>query len=95
MEEDYISNLKNFSKLDFQSKVDVINTGRLTPELKGLLQTTGRNGQKITRSFQTEWYSTPEKTGYVAVLRKTVFTAFPAFCSQLVTISGLPRDIVT
>jgi len=28
-----------FSKLDFQSKVDVINTGRLTPELKGLLQT--------------------------------------------------------
>jgi len=35
MEEDYISKLKNVSKLDFQSKVDVINT----PELKGLLQT--------------------------------------------------------
>ena len=54
MEEDYISKLKNFSKLDFESKVDVINNGRPTPELKGLLQTTG---QKITRSFQTEWYA--------------------------------------
>ncbi|KAJ0003937.1 hypothetical protein NQD34_010151 [Periophthalmus magnuspinnatus] len=57
MEEDYISKLKNFSKLDFQSKVDVINTGRPTPELKGLLQT---SGQKITRSFQTEWYTRKE-----------------------------------
>jgi len=38
MEEDYISKLKNVSKLDFQSKVDMINTGRPTPELKGLLQ---------------------------------------------------------
>ncbi|XP_056264783.1 hemicentin-1-like isoform X4 [Pseudoliparis swirei] len=34
MEEDYISKLKHVSKLDFQSKVDVINTGRPTPELK-------------------------------------------------------------
>jgi len=39
MEEDYISELKHVSKLDFQSKVDVINTGRPTPELKGLLLT--------------------------------------------------------
>lgn len=37
MEEDSISKLKNFSKLDFQSKREVINNGRPTPELKGLL----------------------------------------------------------
>ena len=89
MEEDYISKLKNFSKLDFESKVDVINNGRPTPELKGLLQTTG---QKITRSFQTEWYA---RKDCVAVLRKTAVTVFPAFCSQLVTMSGLTWDIVT
>ena len=41
-----------FSKLDFQSKREVINEGRQTPELKGLLQIMG---QKITRSFKTKW----------------------------------------
>ncbi|KAF4075810.1 hypothetical protein AMELA_G00223020 [Ameiurus melas] len=52
--EDYIDKLKRFSKLDFQSKLEVINKGRPIPELKDLLQTTG---PKITRSFQTEWYT--------------------------------------
>ncbi|XP_032067022.1 zinc finger MYM-type protein 1-like isoform X3 [Thamnophis elegans] len=51
--EDYISKLKNFSKLDFQSKEEVIIKGRPTPELKGLLQRHNQN----TRSFQTEWYT--------------------------------------
>ncbi|XP_032067125.1 zinc finger MYM-type protein 1-like [Thamnophis elegans] len=51
--EDYISKLKRFSKLDYQSKKEVIIKGRPTPELKGLLQ---RNRQ-ITRCFQTEWYT--------------------------------------
>ncbi|XP_032065573.1 zinc finger MYM-type protein 1-like isoform X2 [Thamnophis elegans] len=51
--EDYISKLKKFSKLDYQSKKEVIIKGRPTPKLKGLLQ---RHNQK-TRSFQTEWYT--------------------------------------
>ena len=45
--EDFIAKLKQFSKLDFQSKREMINNGRPMPELKGLLQATG---QKITRS---------------------------------------------
>src|SRR4029434_2079565 len=45
--EDSIAKLKHFSKLDFQSKREVINNGRPMPELKVMLQTTG---QKITRS---------------------------------------------
>ncbi|XP_028677925.1 zinc finger MYM-type protein 1 isoform X1 [Erpetoichthys calabaricus] len=52
--ESYISKLKNFSKMDFKSKQEVINNRRPTPELKGLLQT---KGQKANRSFQTEWYT--------------------------------------
>ncbi|KAJ6633916.1 hypothetical protein lerEdw1_014256, partial [Lerista edwardsae] len=48
-----IENLKYFSKLDFRSKQGLINHGRPMPELKGLRQNTG---QKITRSFQVEWY---------------------------------------
>ena len=56
--EGFISKLRNFSKLDFQSKQEVINTGRPTPELRGLLQTTGvRNRRETTRSFQKDWYS--------------------------------------
>ena len=51
--EDYISKIKQFSKLDFQSKQEVIIKGRPTPELKGLLQTSGQK----SRSFQTEWYT--------------------------------------
>ena len=46
--EDFIAKLKQFSKLDFQSKREMINDGRPMPELKGLLQMTG---QKIIRSF--------------------------------------------
>src|SRR4029434_10538246 len=38
--EDSIAKLKHFSKLDFQSKREVINNGRPMPELKGMLQTT-------------------------------------------------------
>src|SRR4029434_2945360 len=45
--EDFIAKLKQFSKLDFQSKREMINNGRPMPELKGMLQATG---QKITRS---------------------------------------------
>src|SRR4029434_3079018 len=45
--EDCIAKLKQFSKLDFQSKREVINNRRPMPELKDMLQTTG---QKITRS---------------------------------------------
>ena len=45
--EDFIVKLKQFSKLDFQSKREMINNGRPMPELKGMLQATG---QKITRS---------------------------------------------
>ena len=56
--EDLISKLRHFSKLDFQSKQELINTGRPTPELRGLLQTTGvGNRRETTRSFQTDWYS--------------------------------------
>uniref|UniRef100_A0A3P9K3W7 Zinc finger MYM-type protein 1 n=1 Tax=Oryzias latipes TaxID=8090 RepID=A0A3P9K3W7_ORYLA len=49
--EDYISNLRNFSKLDFQSKQEIILKGRLTANLR-ILQTTGQKN----RSFQAEWY---------------------------------------
>uniref|UniRef100_A0A3P8SLS9 DUF4371 domain-containing protein n=1 Tax=Amphiprion percula TaxID=161767 RepID=A0A3P8SLS9_AMPPE len=51
--ENYISKLKEFSKLDFQSKQEIIIKGRPTPQLKGLLQTTGQK----TRSFQMDWYT--------------------------------------
>lgn len=62
-------------------------------KLNDLLQTTG---QKITRSFQTEWYTRKEwLCGCVVVRRETAFSAFPAFCSQRVTLSGLQRDFVT
>ena len=71
--------LKQFSKLNFQSKQKVINKGRPTPELKGLLQNTG---QKIGTHKKTVW-------------RGTTFSAFPAFFFQPVTMSGLRWDIVT
>ena len=54
--EDLISKLRNFSKLDFQSKKELVNVGRPTPALRGLLQTTGVGGRETTRSFQTDWY---------------------------------------
>ncbi|MEQ2303158.1 hypothetical protein AMECASPLE_013815 [Ameca splendens] len=46
-------NLK-FSKVDFQSKQEIISKGRTTPELKGLLQSMKQKG---TPSFQMEWYT--------------------------------------
>ncbi|XP_063061049.1 zinc finger MYM-type protein 1-like [Engraulis encrasicolus] len=51
---DVISQLRGFSKLDSQGKKDVMKHERPTPELKELQQ---RTGQKITRSFQSEWYN--------------------------------------
>ncbi|XP_061742423.1 uncharacterized protein LOC133542382 [Nerophis ophidion] len=54
---DLISEIRNFSKLDRQSKQDVINAGRPTPELPDLIQTCVVRGQKITRSFQKDWYT--------------------------------------
>lgn len=44
--------LQQFSKLSLESKQEVISEGSPTPELKGLIQTTGRT----SRCFQTEWY---------------------------------------
>lgn len=57
MEENYISYLKTFPTLDFQSKQKVIADGRPTPELKGLFPATG---QKVPRSFQMDWYRRKE-----------------------------------
>lgn len=54
--EDYVSKLREFSKLDFQSKQEIIIKGRPTPEL-GMLQTTGHK----SRSFQT--FKTEERKG--------------------------------
>ena len=50
MEEDL--KLRNFSKLSFQSKVNILKKGRPIPDLKNLLQTTGR--KKVNRSFRKE-----------------------------------------
>ena len=87
--EDYLNKLKHFSKLDFQSKLELINTGRPMPELKD-----GTEDNTVFFFFQR--IGTPEKTGCVGVLRETAFSAFPAFCSQRqVTMSGLQRDFVT
>ncbi|XP_053556836.1 zinc finger MYM-type protein 1-like [Bombina bombina] len=51
-----MEHLKNFSRLDFQAKREVINNGRPMPELKELVQPQ----KNITRSFQTEWYQRKE-----------------------------------
>ena len=94
---DSIAKLRNFAKLDFQSKKEVINDGRSIPELNGLLQTTG---QKLTRSFKQS--GTAEKTGCVAlwlcgsVLQEIAFSAVPVFCPQhLNKMSGLAQYSVT
>ena len=58
MEEDLILNLRNFSKLSFQSKVNILKKGRPIPDLKNLLQTTKR--KKINPSFHKEWYTRKE-----------------------------------
>lgn len=49
-----IQRLRKFSTFSFEQKKEVIRNGKPTPELKDLHQ---RKGQKIIRSFQTEWYS--------------------------------------
>ena len=56
MEEDLISKLRNFSKLSFQSKVNILKKGRAIP--KNLLQTNGP--KKVNRSFHKEWYTRKE-----------------------------------
>ena len=58
MEEDLILKLRNFSKLSFQSKVNILKKGRPIPDLKNLLQTTGQ--KKVNRSFHKEWYTRKE-----------------------------------
>ncbi len=89
---DVITQLRGFSKLDFQGKEDMIKNGRPTPELNDLLQ---RTGQKITRSFQSEWYN--RKIGYVDVLQETAFSVIRVSCLQLVRMCGLALawDFVT
>ena len=58
MQEDLILKLRNFSKLSFQSKVNILKKGRPIPDLKNLLQTTGR--KKVNRYFHKEWYTRKE-----------------------------------
>ena len=58
MEEDLILKLRNFLKLSFQSKVNVLKKGRPITDLKDLLQTTGR--KKVNRSFHKDWYTRKE-----------------------------------
>ena len=52
--DDSIAKLKHFSKLDLQSKCEVINNGRLMPELKGMLQTTGQKKTRSTSHIQSQ-----------------------------------------
>ena len=58
MEEDLISKLRDFSKLSFQRKVEVLKAGRPIPELRELHQLTRQ--KKITRTFQKDWYTKKE-----------------------------------
>ena len=58
MEDDLILKLRNFSKLSFQSKVNILKKNRAIPDLKNLLQTTGQ--KKVNRSFHKEWYTRKE-----------------------------------
>ncbi|XP_036973754.1 zinc finger MYM-type protein 1 [Acanthopagrus latus] len=52
-----ITSLKKMSSLTFVEKKKIILTGRPTPDLENLTQ---RKGQKIVRTFQTEWYKKKE-----------------------------------
>lgn len=47
--------IKNYWKLDFHLKQQVISSGKPTPELQGLYQKTGIPGKNITYSFQKDW----------------------------------------
>ena len=58
MELDIVSQLKDFSALSFQRKLEIINKGRPTPDLKNLHQTAGKN--KIIRCFQRSCYAKKE-----------------------------------
>ena len=58
MEEDLISKLRDFSKLGFQRKVEVLKAGRPIPELRELHQLIRQ--KKITRTFQKDWYTKKE-----------------------------------
>ena len=56
--EDLLLKLRNFLKLSFQSKVNILKKGRPIPDLKNLLQTTGQ--KKVNRSFRKEWNARKE-----------------------------------
>ena len=58
MEEDLILKLRNFSKLSFQSKINILKKSRPISDLKNLLQITGR--KKENRSFHKKWYTRKE-----------------------------------
>ena len=58
MEEDLVLRLRNFSKLSFQSKVDILKKGKPISDLKNLHRTSER--KKINRSFCKEWYTRQE-----------------------------------
>ena len=58
MELDIVSQLKDFSTLSFQRKLEIMNKGRPTPDLKNLHQTAGKN--KIIRCFQRSCYAKKE-----------------------------------
>ena len=58
MKLDIVSQLKNFSTLSFQRKLEIINKGRPTPDFKNLHQTAGKN--KIIRCFQRSWSAKKE-----------------------------------
>ena len=86
--EDFIAKLKQFSKLDFQSKREMINNGRPMPELKGLLQTTEGN------LLFSGGVVLPKRLAMWLCYKETAFTAFPVFSLALVTMSGLNPDFV-
>nr|XP_049578530.1 synaptotagmin-12 isoform X1 [Syngnathus scovelli] len=50
MQEDIIYTLKNFSQLDYQSQLDLIERGRPMPEIRDV-------PPKTCRSFRSEWYT--------------------------------------
>ena len=71
--------VRNFSKLDFQSKQQVVSNGRPMPALKDMLQT---SGQKVTRSFSMEWYSRKDWLCGCAISNRL-------FCFPVYTVIGL------
>ena len=82
--EDCFTNLKQFSKLDFQSKREMINNGRPIPELKYLLQTTG---QKVL-TFAVECFTFPIGTTYSCETRTSLKAAGAGKCLEVVSRLG-------